>query len=710
MSSASSGAPLSHHASNPLDVGPHDKRNNAYKRKYHQSLAQADCLSSDDPIDAFASHNLKTYHQHLTQVIPEHPAARSMRKFTPLKHMDEDMSEDELATPMKHDIIPMGTREESHEAAHSDKDYDNDNDDQMSIDSYETDEEATINERTAEERKEIIEEINDLMESVPQLQGDYKILDRLGTGTFSSVYKALDLHYHTKWDNTPWHGHHPPSSSAHYQSALRPRDSKVFVAIKRIYVTSSPERIKNEISIMIDCLSCRHVSQLITATRCLDQVVVIMPYQRNEDFREYYRALSMPAIKSYMRCLLAALRDVHQRKVIHRDVKPANFLFDPRTGIGTLCDFGLASRMSSKPSAAYGQCLHSGWSEQSPHGHNKCLSDEEKENIRKLQKDARNKCLGPTEKVGYPEKDARPISKANRAGTRGFRAPEVLFKCNEQTGAIDVWAVGIILMFFLSGKFPLFASNDDVEALMEIAAIIGRRAMEKSATLHGRLFLSNVPSVLHDGITWREFVEKLNPDVYKPREPDLRYFPYNTPAYRIYLQEEAERQRNNSSSPTSSTVVDPKSDRVSPPTSATIASTTTSHLSRLSYSLFSAEQHASDVDSAFDLLEQLLHPESTKRITPKRALSHPFLAGKPGEEDALPNDDEFVPHEFGKGVCGKLHYRNERTREMGVKVKVRCECGVCGGVEKFEKRSLVPGEGVAIGREPCEFHDVDLEF
>ena len=37
-----------------------------------------------------------------------------------------------------------------------------------------------------------------------------------------------------------------------------------------------------------------------------------------------------------------ALRDVHARGIIHRDVKPANFLFDPRTGIGTLCDFGLA--------------------------------------------------------------------------------------------------------------------------------------------------------------------------------------------------------------------------------------------------------------------------------------------------------------------------------------------------------------------------------
>ena len=50
--------------------------------------------------------------------------------------------------------------------------------------------------------------------------------------------------------------------------------------------------------------------------------------------------------------------------------------------------------------------------------------------------------------------------------------------------AIDVWAAGMILLFFLTKKFPLFQSNDDTEALMEIATIIGRRRMEKTATLH----------------------------------------------------------------------------------------------------------------------------------------------------------------------------------------------------------------------------------
>jgi len=55
------------------------------------------------------------------------------------------------------------------------------------------------------------------------------------------------------------------------------------------------------------------------------------------------------------------------------------------------------------------------------------------------------------------------------------------------SSAIDVWSAGVILLFFLTGKFPLFQSNDDIEGLMEITVIIGKKNIERAATLHGKL-------------------------------------------------------------------------------------------------------------------------------------------------------------------------------------------------------------------------------
>ena len=56
---------------------------------------------------------------------------------------------------------------------------------------------------------------------------------------------------------------------------------------------------------------------------------------------------------------------------------------------------------------------------------------------------ARKRVKMGEDRIGFPSDDKRPTMKANRAGTRGFRAPEVLFKCPDQTfGRLDVAAAG----------------------------------------------------------------------------------------------------------------------------------------------------------------------------------------------------------------------------------------------------------------------------
>lgn len=58
--------------------------------------------------------------------------------------------------------------------------------------------------------------------------------------------------------------------------------------------------------------------------------------------QHFYRHMDPAHVKLYMRSLLRALKDTHHRGIVHRDVKPANFLFDYESGQGVLCDFGLA--------------------------------------------------------------------------------------------------------------------------------------------------------------------------------------------------------------------------------------------------------------------------------------------------------------------------------------------------------------------------------
>lgn len=282
---------LSQHSSNPLEVHSSDARNSLYVNKYRQATNARSEASSDDRIGGCDAPDVNEYHQHLSTLYGEENPVPLTRKKLKMKvppgfvDLDEDMSSDEDGDgdamqedlddgelDAEEDIEDIEIGEEAQDA-------------EEEADVEDREEENSILLKPPDEQAEIHEEIDDLERAVPQLTLDYKIIDRLGTGTFSSVYKALDLGYHSKWDNQIWHGRHPPASSAYYQTAKKAKSKRVFVAIKRIYVTSGPERIRNEISIMEDCRNCRHVSQLITAFREKDQVVAVMPYHSNDDFR-----------------------------------------------------------------------------------------------------------------------------------------------------------------------------------------------------------------------------------------------------------------------------------------------------------------------------------------------------------------------------------------------------------------------------------------
>lgn len=112
--------------------------------------------------------------------------------------------------------------------------------------------------------------------------------------------------------------------------------------------------------------------------------------------------------------------------------------------------------------------------------------------------------------------------KASRAGTRGFRAPEVLFKCANQTTSLDIWSAGVILLTLLTRRYPFFQSSDDFDAVVEIANIFGTEEMTTAARLYNRKWHCNVPSVPTKHVTWPLLCQNLNP-AFAPEIPPECY-------------------------------------------------------------------------------------------------------------------------------------------------------------------------------------------
>jgi len=327
------------------------------------------------------------------------------------------------------------------------------------------------------------------------IQEKYKLVEKVGEGTFSSVFKC------------------------------RRKSDNESVAIKCIYQTSSPNRVANEMMHLLMLRNEPTVCHLIDSVLVEDRIFLVLPYFPHEPFKTYFLTMTVADISHYLRALLSAVASVHKYNIIHRDVKPSNFLRSVDGERYLLIDFGLAQSETSTPTTVFTDddvnAFIKSLNNSNPKPKTKKVSSPMLTRRVRTRSSAskyrpkRSGALNSITRSTTPrsQRTTRTMKQtAPRAGTRGFRAPEVLMRAPNQTTSIDVWSVGVCLLCLLTRRYPFFNSPDDITGFLEIACVLGSNRLSKAADAIGKrlTFPKEFKSVPFDTL-----VSTFNPDLHK---------------------------------------------------------------------------------------------------------------------------------------------------------------------------------------------------
>jgi len=143
----------------------------------------------------------------------------------------------------------------------------------------------------------------------------YKFLSKLGEGKFGLVFKAMNI------------------------------DSNEIVAIKTENIKTTYKLLKNETKILkyLYDQGSRCIPIVFWYGICLDKTCLVFSYFPFSlyDYVENKGKVDIKLVSNIMKSCIEVLESIHKHYVLHRDIKPQNFMY--RDGEIFLIDFGLAT-------------------------------------------------------------------------------------------------------------------------------------------------------------------------------------------------------------------------------------------------------------------------------------------------------------------------------------------------------------------------------
>ncbi|XP_020094583.1 probable serine/threonine-protein kinase cdc7 isoform X2 [Ananas comosus] len=395
--------------------------------------------------------------------------------------------------------------------------------------------------------------------------------------------------------------------------ARRKTDGKIF-AVKYPHANAHSHHVKNEMKMLERFGGRNFVIKFEGSFSSGDAECFVLEHVEHDRPEVLKKEINVYELQWYGYCMFRALASLHKQGVVHRDVKPGNFLFSRKLNKGYLIDFNLANDLHQKffrtnkpettsfarvdaaslstsksPSTNQGRRTltnadFSNVNKEAANDYKKHLTTKKRTNWSPFDSqptgESKNKygsqaaegsgvtsakdltsmktptdrlkqpipCKGRKELINFlheamqsPNNKASttPASQRKRVaappgkvdkrlfvltpmplhsggnavagagmlkrngkhrregpcvGTKGFRAPEVLFKSLHQGCKVDIWSAGVTLLYLIIGRTPF--GGDPEQNIKEIAKLRGSEDLWEIAKLHN--CESSYPSELLD--------------------------------------------------------------------------------------------------------------------------------------------------------------------------------------------------------------------
>ena len=292
---------------------------------------------------------------------------------------------------------------------------------------------------------------------------EYYLKRIVGRGTFGVVYEAFtndSLYQDSTNDTEDDEETSEKDKTINYNNNISIKKSNSInlnynqdkFAIKRYFKSFNPKSAQIELSILSYLSNKIHDNRIL---KIIDGNYIektgdfffVSPFFKHHKFIDYFKTMSFEKIQIYMYQLLSCIDKIHSAGIIHRDIKPDNFLFNIETNDCCLIDFGLAEIDIDSNIFT-----------------NININNQENEDYKILTK--------------IQQKHYR-----HKLGTRGYAPPEVTFFSPYQDGRVDVWGAGMILLILLSQRNNIFNlnqfSNVKSESIKDVIPLIELFGVEK---------------------------------------------------------------------------------------------------------------------------------------------------------------------------------------------------------------------------------------